>query len=455
MLDTLREFALERLDEAGDTALTRNAHAMLFTELAELAAPELRRAQDRAWLNRLEQEVGNFRAALSWLLDIASAETGPEAVGAAELGLRLATALSWFWYMSGRFWEGSDLLNRLLQLPVAADAGPLRAKALTAAGFLAIKIHSGSHPLPREVLREAAAAWRQIGDTLGLADALLYYGVSTYTDLQIAFPSLRESAELFTRGGDRLGYGLAMAYIGFLLVSRKGDAASAFQPLEEAAALFREIGAVRHLGFALHYLGLTSELLGDLVAARRLYEEAHELFRTTGDRWGSNNLSLLALGHLSRADGNYDQAAAYYQQALANSRDFGVVKDVATVLYNLGQTAFLRGDTDQARAFFMESLSTWAELENTRERAPTLVGLAGVAATMNDLTRAARLLGAAAEGMRATASAGLLKPYHQAAHDSTTNLVSSRMNEREFEAAVLDGRTMSDESLLAFALGQE
>src|SRR5262249_8995833 len=81
MLDTLREFALERLVEAGNTGLMRNAHAMLFTELAELAAPELRRAQDRTWLNGLEQEVGNFRAALSWLLDIASAETGPEAVG--------------------------------------------------------------------------------------------------------------------------------------------------------------------------------------------------------------------------------------------------------------------------------------------------------------------------------------------------------------------------------------
>src|SRR5262249_50859736 len=341
------------------------------------AAPELRRAQDRSWLNGLEQEVGNFRAALSWLLDIASAETGPEAVGAAELGLRLSTALLWFWYLSGRFKEGSESLNRLLQLPVAADAGPLRARALTAAGFLAVKIHSGSHPLPRKVLHEAAAAWRQIGDTWGLADALLYYGVSTYTDLQIALPSLRESAELFTRAGDRLGYGLAMAYIGFLLVSRKGDAASARQPLEEAAALFREIGAARHLGFALHYMGLANELLGDRAAARRLYEEAHELFRTTGDRWGSNNLSLLQLGHLSRADGNYDEAAAYYQQTLANSRDFGVAKDVAIVLYNLGHTAFLRGDTDHARAFFIESLSTWAEVGNAHERAPTLVGLAG------------------------------------------------------------------------------
>jgi len=163
----------------------------------------------------------------------------------------------------------------------------------------------------------------------------------------------------------------------------------------------------------------------------------------------------VTLGHLSCADGNYDQAAAYYQQTLANSRDFGAVKDVAIVLYNLGHTAYLRGDTDQARAFFMESLTTWAELGNTHERAPTLVGLAGVAATMNDLTRAARLLGAAAEGMRATASAGLLKPYHHAAHESTTNLVRSRMDEREFEAAVENGRTLSDESLLAFALGRE
>ena len=131
LLETVREYALDRLAERGEADAVRRAHARHFAALAEAAAAALHGPRQAPWLDRLEREHANFRAALRWALD----------GGEAGLGLRLGAALWWFWFVRGRWSEGLAWLEALLALPAgaggAADDAKIRSRALTGAGWLA------------------------------------------------------------------------------------------------------------------------------------------------------------------------------------------------------------------------------------------------------------------------------------------------------------------------------
>ena len=172
MLETIREYALERLDEAGELDEIRRQHAAYFLALAEEAEPHLRTARQTAWLQRLDPEHDNYRAALAWSRSTADVETG----------LRIAGALCWFWAFRGHVGEGRSWLADLLSLPGGSPRS--RARALLAASTLAIP--QADYATVRSLASQSARIFAGLGDRSSVGTALTCVGIADLGDADIA-----------------------------------------------------------------------------------------------------------------------------------------------------------------------------------------------------------------------------------------------------------------------------
>ena len=235
MLETIREFALERQAQSEPPDLVQHQHAAFFLQLAETAQPELSGADLLAWLSRLEAVQNNLRAALRWALEH----------GARELALRLAGALWWFWDLSGNYAEGRSWLEAALAMPQTAGAGEaadgaLRARALLGTGVLAWVQRDIASALDR--LTQSLALFHAAGHEAGAAEALHYLGMACLdSDPAAMRVHLTESTELFLRLGDPRSRAMALTNEA-TLAEQSGDYARARAQAEESLALFRALG---------------------------------------------------------------------------------------------------------------------------------------------------------------------------------------------------------------------
>jgi len=162
MLETAREFALTMLEASGETDMVRRRHASYHAKLAERAAPQMQASGEAAVTAALEREEDNFRQALRWSLDRGDAE-------ALDIGLRLAGALGWFWFLHGYPSEARDWFDALLK-PVEGPPSAVRAKALNAAGFRAID--HADYAIASKFHHQALAIWRELDDVPGMVASL-------------------------------------------------------------------------------------------------------------------------------------------------------------------------------------------------------------------------------------------------------------------------------------------
>ena len=369
MLETVREFARERLAAGGEAAALRRAHAAYYLALAEQAAPELEGPRQLTWLGRLEAEHENLRQALRW-----SQESGQAAPG-----LRLAAALWPFWRSRGRHREGRAWLEAALALPGAAARTPARAAALCVAGSLAGALGDGAAARAR--LEASVALWRELGDARGLGRALAQLGFATTPrDAAAARALVEEAVALARAAGDRSGLAYALRILGNVEAPRRAAPAGP-APLEESAALFRELGDAWGLSRALTGLGARALGEGDLPAARAYLEEALARRREADDQigvaWVLNNLGALAL-----RQGEPRRAAELLEEGRALAQDLGYTSTatVAHALAELGHTALAVGDAPRAAALLKESLRLSRAHGTVWLRWRALAGLAACAA---------------------------------------------------------------------------
>lgn len=428
MLETLRQYAEEQLVAAGEHERLKEAHAAYFTALAEEAEPALRGAQQGHWLHRLRLERDNVRAALTWCRQHASANP--------DLGLRLAAALSWFWYFT------SDRDGRHeLEATLAASPGasrPVRARALQA---LAVVARPGScivHPSPvcEAAAQESLEMLTELGDTAAaaLSKALMAVAGVRGTGVAESLRLLAEADEEFGRRGDAWNSALVL-FIHMELRFLLGAEQEATRHAEQALALFRALGdhwgisAVQyHHGLALHragrldaalrvyeqalaegQFGLTNTvqyalanlghvalLLGDTERAERHFGEAHVVARRLGAE--GSPLGALGQGHLGREHDDIASARARYTEALHLLDRRATPEWAAAALTGLGFVAELTGDLQDAeshhRAALHDALDAGAA--GAGPAAAAVEGLACVAAARGDGEGAASLLGAAA-----------------------------------------------------------
>jgi predicted ATPase/Tfp pilus assembly protein PilF/DNA-binding XRE family transcriptional regulator len=335
MPETVQEYALERLEKAGEAAAVRDRHLAWCLALAEDAAPRLTGAEQAYWLARLETEHDNLRAALRWSL---------REGGDAALGLRLAGALWRFWYTLGYLSEGRGWLEAALESDQGAPVA--RATALSGAGNLADE--QGDYGRAAALHEQALALRRTLGDTQGVAGSLNNLGTVAYMqgDYGRAAAMHEEALALKRALGDRWGIANSLNNVG-MVAYMQADYGRAATLLAEALALKRALGDRYGIAGALDNLGLVAARQADYGRAATLHEEALALKRALGDRQGIA-LSLHHLGHVAYLQGDYGQAWVLLQEALLLSRDIGARDLVAAGLESLGWVAAARGQPAQA-----------------------------------------------------------------------------------------------------------
>ncbi len=298
MLETIREFATERLVESGKAEEIARRHAAVYVALAERARPELLGSRQKGWLDRLERDNGNLRAALGWAIEQDAAETA----------CRLSAALWRFWQIRGHLREGRAWLERVVALPHSADHPRERAMALEAAGGVAY--WQSDFDAAERYYSGALELQRQMGDRSGIANAL--YNLSfayqvPQRDLALARSLLEESLGTYRDLGDRAG----MAKVEWALSSAAlavEDYHVALGHNLEGLAIFRELDDRFSLGWALHSQGIITMKLGDLAASRAALEEGIRLFAGAGDVSGVTIL-LDDFSALAGAEGDFQRAA--------------------------------------------------------------------------------------------------------------------------------------------------
>jgi predicted ATPase/class 3 adenylate cyclase/Tfp pilus assembly protein PilF len=406
MLETIHEFAREKLEQSGEAEEIKRQHAEFFVALAEEADPAVEGAQQPVWVERLEEEHDNMRSALSWSL---------EQDQDSELGLRLAAALGWFWYLRGYLSEGRRWLEETLAKSDRTSKA-VRARALYMLTWLAFNLGD---------FERAVGAGEE---GLGL-----------------------EGVELFRTGsGDSAAADLRRALA--MVVVNRGEFERATELLEESLALSQEAGSVR--GAAISHWGLAVRCImgGDFGRATELLEEALTLSRESGDPWVISGI-LTHLGETFLLQGDLERATAANEEAVAMLREQKHSAFLADALDNRGWVALLRGDPDQAKALYTESLRLRREVGEKLMIGNSLKALASAAAARGEAERTAKLFGAVEMldevmgGSQATEDDTLHGPYLAAAR--------SQLDEAAWQEAWAEGRAMTLDKAISYALEEE
>jgi predicted ATPase/class 3 adenylate cyclase/DNA-binding CsgD family transcriptional regulator len=436
MLETIREYALEALEMSGEMEDTRRAHAAYYLRLAEEAAPELIGPQQTVWLERLEREHENLRAALQCALNQAGDE---EARPSHEMALRLSAALRLFWFGRGHLSEGRTFLERAL----AGGEGSvttLRLKALEAAASMAV--HQGDTERGEALCTEILTLSRELGDRDDVAHTLYLRGriAGWWNDLAAACSLLEEALALWRELDDKEGMAFALFFLAWQ-VRQQGNYARARALCEECLTLHRALGNTRGIAYALSELAVIHLLTqGDQGEGRALLEESLALARELGDRMNMARCFSL-LGEVSLHQSDVTKARSFAEQCLRLSKEIGDQGLTTDALALLGKVNFVQGDYTAARALYEEVLTfPW------RVTVWDLEPLASVVAAQGEPRWAAQLWGSA-QALRE--SQGMpIPPVMRAAYESSVAAARAQLGKQALVAAWEEGRSMTAEQAL-------
>jgi predicted ATPase len=296
LLETIREYGLERLDASSEVEEIRDRHSRYFLQLAMLAEPELTGPDQRRWLNRVTDDHDNFRAALRWATER----------GDVEPALSAAGALWRFWQQRGHLEEGRRRTEELLRHVSAAPPSAGRFKALSGAGSLAY--WQNDYEATRTYYRAALDIARELGDLAALALGLynMAYAKLLEDDTAAAHDLARESAAVYGQLGDLLGQAQTEGLIGWIL-TRQGNMEEGLKKSEQSLDLIRKVGDRFALADGLTALAQLYRRTGRLEAARRVALEALGMFHEADNSTGIA-LVLQVLGELEIMEGGSERA---------------------------------------------------------------------------------------------------------------------------------------------------
>jgi predicted ATPase len=339
MLETIREYALDRLAISADGEETRGEHVAYFLKLAEESEPELTGPEQTAWLNGLDTEYGNLREALRVSVEREDQETE----------LRLGAALFGFWLERGYLSEGRRWLETAHEASTGVSAAT-RAKALKGAGVLAH--YQGDYGQAEALCGESLALYRELTDKHGTADALSAFALATRTrgEFTAAQAMFEEALAIFSDLGDKQGVARTLDRLG-IAVWFQGDDERARGLLETSLAGFRELGDAEGIGLALVDLGFVALSQADYGRAQPLLEESLAAFKEVGDRRNACK-ALYALGDLAGGLRDYARAAVHYEESLGISLDLGIPWFTALSLERLAGVAVATGEPNRAARLF-------------------------------------------------------------------------------------------------------
>ncbi len=477
MLETISDFGRERLAEAGEEEAAFRAHAEHFLALAERAESKLTGAEQGPWLDRLELENANFRAALDWA----------QRSGDAALGVRLGTALWRFWIVRGHIADSLPIYEKALAGLTSDTPVDSRVRALNGLGTL--YHYGGQAPKAREVLKQCAELARDHGSKGDMAKALtnLAWVDSELSDFGSAWALSHEALRLHEESGDKRGVALALNNIGWVH-NYRGRYRKGRSYHERSLALRREIGDQRGIAFALSNLAWAEQYHGDLDLADSLVDQAMEILRPLNDgvltgfallnrariardrgcldevvrileeslaRWSAGGHPTLLcwahtdLGAVFHEMGEFERGRAYFDQGLRGWKAIQSPWGVAENLYEQGMAAIVRADKN-GEIQLRESLKIRGEIGVHRGVAECLEGLAVLDADVQAPDRVAVML-AAAGRIREELEAPMAERYRHAV-ESAFRSAGASLGKDKLEAAQQRGRKMDLDDAVEFGL---
>jgi predicted ATPase len=399
MLETIREYALDRLEKSGDLETYSESHARYFGEIViNQVGDEIFTSKAVYWVDWVERELDNVRSTLSWSLT---------KEGDINLGAMVVMALIWFWYRRGYLLEGLMWSERMLEHPAMKVPSPARAFVLHSGGLLAIWTGQQEKGLAR--IEESLAILKRAEE-----------------DRWIAFSMMSNAVALLNMGKDH----------------------DARPLLEQAQRIFKEIGQDYFNAITLVHLGNVELGLGNAEKAQAILEEAKTLALRLDENW---ILSFVVnnLGEVARTRGQFDLARGYYEQCqslLATTGDNG---DMARFVHSLGYIAQHEGDFESAESKFREGLMMFRRLGNRRGIAECLAGLAGIKARQGYANWGAVVLGAAERLLHSTG--GAWWPADRVEVERNLELLQSSLDEIGFISAWNKGRDMTIDQAIEFS----
>jgi non-specific serine/threonine protein kinase len=361
LLETIRQYAWEKLDQSGETPVVRERHLTWYMSLALRAEPELIAAQQAAWHARLDADVDNLRAAMDW------AHHG----GSLDAGLRLAGALWRYWWSRGLFTEARGWLERLRRPAVVWDEDlPGYVTATYAEGALAFA--QGDMRRGAVLWQEALGLWRERHDDEGVATALNALGHIAVADGddERAVALFEQSAAIRRGRGDVYGLGAVLNNLGEV-AQRRGRYREAEDLYRECLALYRTIGADHAIVVTLENLAYMAIEQGDDGRATELAEESLALRRGMGQ--GADLASALRLmGRIALRQDDLPRATALIAEALDLERAAGRTQEIARILAEQAVILRRQGEEEQASAQLEEAAALYREIGSQRELAGVL-----------------------------------------------------------------------------------
>jgi predicted ATPase/class 3 adenylate cyclase/Tfp pilus assembly protein PilF len=349
-LETIRQYAQERLLESQDMEEFPDRHAQYFTAIVEEAFGQLWGQNQAHWLEQLESEHDNLRSAMDWLTQMKIDD---------DRLLRLATSLWRFWEIRGYLNEGRARLEVALEhSPTSSHL--LRGQALRGAGMLAFQ--QGDYERATALHGQSLSLFRDIGDKLGIGRELSALG-----EIAKIQGNYSQSIELHTESlairheiADKEGVAVSLGHLGIIARDR-GQYPYARELLEESLRLSRELKDKLMTAQALQSLGLVAFNLCEYPRATDLFEEASTLYRELNDRLGISN-ALQHLGTMAKDQGDFQRATALYKQYLELKRELGDRHGIAQAISNQAEVYFYQGNYPRAAELVEEGLSLFKEL---------------------------------------------------------------------------------------------
>ncbi|HAY85372.1 MAG TPA: hypothetical protein DCY42_10765 [Chloroflexi bacterium] len=400
MLQTIREFALEKAGEAGIVTELRWTHCNYFAQLVESEmGPGLFGSFSVIWLQRINKEHDNFRAALAWAMQHPDEGIWPS--------IAMMNALTWFWYRYGHLKEGVEWTARALAITEELGESPARALALGGRSYLAL--WTGDLNVSTELGRQAVEMSQRLKFDTGLSMAKLGYGTT-----------------LINQGKDR----------------------EAYTHLVDAVELFDQQNMAWAKGTALVHLANASLGLGNPHQALQWLDMAKPFIHESGDVWvmafGLNNY-----GEVYRTLGDYEKAEQYYHRTEELYQQADARGDQVRLIHTFGYIAMHKGNYEEARALFLESLNGFRELGNHRGIAECLAGLASLATEQGQYEWATPLLGAAQKQLDAIS--GVWWPADRVEIDRVREQIQSALKEK-YDGLWNQGQAMNVEDAIAYAV---
>lgn len=402
MLATIREYAMSQLKKQADYPAIQDSFAQHFLALAEQAGPQLRGPDQIRWLNRLEQEHDNLRAALRWALETANA----------QFALRLVNMLWLFWSFRAYQMEGREWTNSALALPWQTDDREMiriRAKTLQGAGTLAHQ--QRDYEQVKQFINSAIALWETIDDREGVAQGQTLLGTASY--------------EL-------------------------GDLAESQMWYERALVGFRAVNGERQIAVCLNNLGRIAHVQNKLDEADQIFSESIAILRKLEDM-GSVAVVLNNLGIVAHDGGDSGRAIQLLEESLILRRKVGHRRGEASALLNLAQVWFDTPDMVQAKSYYRDSLHLYHQVGDKIGLAFCLEGLAGVAAHETRAKEGVEMFYAALL-IRETNKLAVLQSKDKVRHQQIETSLREQLSEFDFARAVASGRGMGLDSIVTLAL---